>query len=1742
MIKLKEMLNQSIVHHQNQSVWKKMVRFLAYIVVFCTTYALILPALTVENKYYCGYEAHLHEESCYEVIIDETLCECENGAETNEHSELCLKHNVLKRKLICSLEEHTHSDECLINKEADVENESIWMQSFEAITLSENWNENIVNIAKTQIGYEESEQNYLIENEDVKKGYTRYGEWYGVPYGDWDTMFVSFVLHYAQVPNKVIPPAQNISDFYDALKENELLFHLEDSQLASGDIVFLKDVKKALSSVAIVSNVVKRFDEEQQLDVVENIEVIQGDFENQVVSRYLNPDELAYIEFVSPMQIQQQIAAHQQMNDEVDEEKVVEELEEKAQKEVSQSKNNNSTLYAQRANVTLKFVSYNEWVSINFPQGNQYQAEVGDTITLTFKDNGGNYYTPVLDLKGAKLVSSSYSCDNSRCNHSGWCNQPTHVLKFLITDTNVTIQGQINGSGWGTTTVEISGEGSGENPPVDPNPPVDSDPEEPSVPKYPHYPDSVETGNVDVSRLRFYNFVEDGGDGVIPLAGCVFKVKGDNGYEVEVVSEQNAEVLLPADIPNGNYTITEVSVPNGYMRDVEYERTFSVKNGALDAGNNIGIFINHKLTQLNAHKSAEVEDYNNRIYEILLMAESNIRQYKMEPIDVIFVVDQSNSMLFPAGLNSINKSVTLNLNGTNNIRNMEALNLDKNQIYYLISDETGTSTVWAIWYDGQAWLYQDASYYAKAKQENRPGYQDPVEKAIFPQNRSYANQSDAEAENERSNGGGLNFSLEGSGLGKELINQPNQTKTYKLYTAMNEYNRLHYLEQALTTMIYELSDYNDENRVTLVEFTKEVKSEDCTGPLALTPDNVQSLINEVRSVNTGGGTRQDIALKLVYNDYLNANKGFSGNSEDTFTFLITDGAPVRSSNSQPNELGGPNDAASTTANTIYGQIKGWANQVKTKSTLTTIGLGMDNVEAGKQVLEEIASNQEHFCALDDASQLVKEMQELLYKNIKPHEMLPIEGDVVDEISDSFYPIAWVELGHGHQSQRKVLTYDATRDWILLQTGDWITLDGKYTQEGAENAAGQLLQKEDGTYYVMWKHQLLSNAHMNDIERIAWVESGKGASSGRHFLHHLEGKDWVLLQAGDWITQDGEYYPGTPSYWSQGNYGQVVLENGEYRIQWGRWVSGEHRVKYPSTSWNAKCYVKAKEDFIGGNAIETNKKAYVQVDTAVHVLEEPTVNVRLLDMNEFQSETTLYLGDMINSEDDAPIDTLKDFFTSVEFTKLVSGGDNVLNKVDMKDAEGLKEGTFTLPYAFQRNLTQAEWEALMAGETLQVEYTYDASSSNGPVGYFTHSLEKTGIEGTSPSYEAHESTVACQKDGKPATSDCPQPSETYRLKVVYTAYRLGEVSRPPQNQYNGSGSPGIEVGTGTKLENGLGTVDSYNIHEVHVISGKIEISKLLSDDVNLSENTTFTFVLHRQEDGDDTSNDIIKTIVVRKGQKEGISTIVFDNLKRGTYTISETVDDQYMLKQIKVLDTTNTYSTPAVNQVGKTVTFVMGHNPQNQNVIGKANDKDRYDQYIDAYNGVYGAAQFTNTTRSYAGDVPVEKRWDDGYEQHEDDCIYVVLYKDDQLVVDEANQAKILQIDASTNWQGSFKVALANENDKVENYHYSIREVSNVSSEPLNGWQKALLENSEQVLYYESALEQGTVFGVNREGYMVGYTQTQEAWIVTNYKTVDLPITGSSFPSFPIVYGAGTLLVWLMIVCLRKYKMERRETH
>lgn len=135
---------------RNRRIWKRIVSVLGCIVVFITTYALILPAKTLDDAPVCGFEEHRHDSSCYlmQDPVSQLRCtasphvhseECDNpclyadfflhshdtdysqmGAfvcslqerKAHAHSEGCFTENI---PLICSTEEsegHTHGEDC----------------------------------------------------------------------------------------------------------------------------------------------------------------------------------------------------------------------------------------------------------------------------------------------------------------------------------------------------------------------------------------------------------------------------------------------------------------------------------------------------------------------------------------------------------------------------------------------------------------------------------------------------------------------------------------------------------------------------------------------------------------------------------------------------------------------------------------------------------------------------------------------------------------------------------------------------------------------------------------------------------------------------------------------------------------------------------------------------------------------------------------------------------------------------------------------------------------------------------------------------------------------------------------------------------------------------------------------------------------------------------------------------------------------------------------------------------------------------------------------------------------------------------------------------------------------------------------------------------------------------------------------------------------------------------------------
>ena len=178
----------------------------------------------------CGMEEHIHGENC--VVDEDAFC----GKEAHTHDETCLDENGNQ---VCGLEEHTHTLSCYSDPEADVETREQWEQTFAGVTLTGDWRQDVIAIAETQLGYTESTRNYAVWEDGTTHGYTRYGQWYGDPYGDWSGMFASFCLNYAQIPASAVPRGEYCQDWISALSDCGLYRAAGSCSPLRGDIVFL---------------------------------------------------------------------------------------------------------------------------------------------------------------------------------------------------------------------------------------------------------------------------------------------------------------------------------------------------------------------------------------------------------------------------------------------------------------------------------------------------------------------------------------------------------------------------------------------------------------------------------------------------------------------------------------------------------------------------------------------------------------------------------------------------------------------------------------------------------------------------------------------------------------------------------------------------------------------------------------------------------------------------------------------------------------------------------------------------------------------------------------------------------------------------------------------------------------------------------------------------------------------------------------------------------------------------------------------------------------------------------------------------------------------------------------------------------------------------------------------------------------------------------------------------------------
>ena len=141
---------------------------------------------------------------------------------------------------ICGKEEHHHTVNCLSDPLDGVEDEADWLDKT-GTALTGMWNEDLLTVAQGQLGYEQSEKNFKLDTDDgvTVRHYSRYGQWYGNPYGAWDVMFLSYCLNYAGVPQTVVPQRAGTQALRSELRGSDWLKDAADvEQILPGDIVF----------------------------------------------------------------------------------------------------------------------------------------------------------------------------------------------------------------------------------------------------------------------------------------------------------------------------------------------------------------------------------------------------------------------------------------------------------------------------------------------------------------------------------------------------------------------------------------------------------------------------------------------------------------------------------------------------------------------------------------------------------------------------------------------------------------------------------------------------------------------------------------------------------------------------------------------------------------------------------------------------------------------------------------------------------------------------------------------------------------------------------------------------------------------------------------------------------------------------------------------------------------------------------------------------------------------------------------------------------------------------------------------------------------------------------------------------------------------------------------------------------------------------------------------------------------
>ena len=236
----------------------------------------------------CGMTQHLHTNACYQTVP----ISLSNGSDPSSGAGVTVEQSA--QLLICQLSEHIHSAACIPELAADMESKNDWEKTLPK-ALSENRQENTALIAESQLGYQESATNFLLSDDGLqRRNFSRYGKWYGNPYGDWNTMFVFFCMYYAGVAEHEIPYGSGCWPWLLRLQEAELFTAAANGMPVRGDIVFMdSDADSKADRVGVVIEALANQSDASKLIIIE------GDCDGAVAVQTISWQDSKVLGYVS---------------------------------------------------------------------------------------------------------------------------------------------------------------------------------------------------------------------------------------------------------------------------------------------------------------------------------------------------------------------------------------------------------------------------------------------------------------------------------------------------------------------------------------------------------------------------------------------------------------------------------------------------------------------------------------------------------------------------------------------------------------------------------------------------------------------------------------------------------------------------------------------------------------------------------------------------------------------------------------------------------------------------------------------------------------------------------------------------------------------------------------------------------------------------------------------------------------------------------------------------------------------------------------------------------------------------------------------------------------------------------------------------------------------------------------------------------------------------------------------------